>query len=331
MSKEIRLASHPEGMPRPENFQLVEAELNEPGADEVVVENIFLSVDPYMRGRMMDRDSYLPPFQLGETLQGGAVGRVIRSNHADLQPGDYVNSMMGWREAYVTHGSVLQKIDEKLAPISYYLGVTGMPGLTAYAGLLDIGQPKEGETVFVSAASGAVGSIVGQIAKIKGCRVVGSAGSEEKVRLLTEEFGFDAGFNYKTPDLPGTLGKLCPDGIDVYFDNVGGIQLEAAIDLMNPFGRIAACGMIGQYNDIDPPPGPKNLIFVVGKRLNMRGFIVSDHFDRYPAFLKDMGEWIATDRIRVRETVVDGIENMVDAFLGLFQGQNIGKMLVKLR
>ncbi len=329
-SREIRLAARPSGHPKEIDFQLAESPLPELGEGEVLVRNIFMSVDPYMRGRMQDRESYIPSFQIGEALQGGAVGQVLASRAASLAEGDCVSSMQGWREAFVAPAGGLRRIDPQLAPISYHLGVLGMPGLTAYVGLLDIGQPKAGETVFVSAASGAVGSVAGQIAKLKDCRVVGSAGSAAKVKLLRDELGFDAAFNYREGDLDAVLAKTCPKGIDVYFDNVGGDQLDAALLRMNPFGRIPACGMISQYNAETPPPGPRNLGVIVQNRLTLRGFIVSDHFGRLPEFLGHMSGWVSEGRIVVKETVVEGIENAVSAFLGLFGGKNVGKMLVRL-
>ena len=330
VSREIRLASRPTGWPKESDFALAESPVPEPDEGEVRVRNLYMSVDPYMRGRMQDQKSYIPSFQLGEALQGGAVGRVVASRDASLPEGEYVSSLLGWREYFVAPAASLRRIDPKLAPISYHLGALGMPGLTAYVGLLDIAQPKRGETVFVSAASGAVGSVVGQIAKLKGCRVVGSAGSAAKVKLLREELGFDAAFCYRDADLDAVLAQECPDGIDVYFDNVGGKQLDAALLRMNPFGRIPACGMISIYNAETPPPGPANLGAIVQNRLTLKGFIVSDHFDRFPAFSADMSGWISEGRIIAKETLVEGIENAVSAFLGLFGGENVGKMLVRL-
>jgi len=330
ISREIRLRNRPIGMPSESDFELAQVPLPEPGAGEVLVRNIYMSVDPYMRGRMVDRESYVPPFQLGKPLEGGCVGQVVKSE-GKFQVGDYVLGMLGWREYYVSDGAGLTKIDPKVAPIQAYLGTLGMPGLTAYVGLLDIGQPKEGDTVFVSAASGAVGAVVCQIAKIKGCRVVGSAGSDEKVAWLVDQAGIDAAFNYKRADsLTAELGKHCPNGIDVYFESVGGEHLEAALARMNTFGRIVLCGMISQYNATEPPLGPSNLIFAVGKRLTIKGFIVSDHLDRLPQFYADVGRWIAEGRIKWKETIVEGIENAPKAFIGLFKGENLGKMLVKI-
>jgi NADPH-dependent curcumin reductase CurA len=331
MSREIRLKKRPVGLPSESDFELAQVPVPEPGEEELLVRNIYMSVDPYMRGRMSDRESYVPPFQLGEPLTGGCVGQVIASKGGDFEVGDYVLGMQGWREYYVSNGEGLMKIDPKLAPLQSYLGVTGMPGLTAYVGLLDIGQPKQGETVFVSAASGAVGSLVCQIAKLKGCRVVGSAGSDEKVAWLLNEAGVDAAFNYKkVKDLKAELGVLCPNGIDVYFENVGGEHLEAALAHMNRYGRVVVCGLISQYNATKAVPGPSNLGATITKRLMIKGFIVSDHYDRLPAFYADMGRWIAEGKVKWKETIIDGIENAPQAFIGLFKGENFGKMLVKI-
>ncbi len=331
VSREIRLKSRPEGMPRPADFELAEVVVPDPGENQLLVKNLFMSVDPYMRGRMIDRKSYIPPFQVGQPLDGGSIGEVMASNNDRFKVGDIVVTFQGWREAFISDGAGLTIIDPKTAPVQTFLGTLGMPGLTAYCGLLDIGKPKAGETVFVSAASGAVGAIVSQIAKIKGCRVVGSAGSDEKVAWLKAEAGVDAAFNYKTAgDLVETVGALCPDGIDIYFENVGGKHLEAALELMNVRGRIVMCGMIDQYNAASAPAGPANLIHVVAKQLTLQGFIVMDFLDRMPTFYADMGKWIAQGNIKWKETVVKGIENAPAAFIGLFKGENFGKMLVKL-
>ena len=329
-NREIRLKSRPVGMPRDDNFELVEVPVPEPGPGEILVRNLWMSVDPYMRPRMFDRKSYIPPFQIGQTLDGGAIGQVIASNDAQFSPGDYVLHFLGWREYAVLRSKAAQKIDPSIAPIQSFLGTVGMPGMTAYVGLFRIGELKEGETVFVSAASGAVGAIVCQIAKIKGCRVIGSAGSEDKVRWLREEIGINAAINYrKAADLATTLEEAAPDGIDLYFDNVGGTHLEAAFNVLNPFGRVVLCGMISQYNEAEPQ-GPRNMFAAVQKRLTLKGFIVSDHPDIQPRFLEDMGEWIAQGRIRWEETIEDGIENAPKALLALFEGGNLGKMLVRL-
>jgi hypothetical protein len=330
-SREIRLKSRPSGMPEDENFELAEVKLEDPREGEVLVKNHYISVDPYMRGRMNDRESYVPPFQIGKTLEGGAVGQVVESKSDQLKPGDYVQSMLGWREYYLAKPEFLARIDPDIAPIQAYLSVLGLTGMTAYNGLLDIGRPVKGETLFVSAASGAVGSVVCQIGKIKGCRVVGSAGSPGKTAWLLEEAGIDAVLNYKqVENLYDELAGLCPQGIDVYYENVGGAHLEAALALMNNYGRIVLCGMISQYNNTTASPGPRNLGLAIGKRLTIRGFIASDYEDRMPQFLKDMGQWIKEDKIKWKETIVEGIENAPQAFIGLFKGDNFGKMLVKL-
>ena len=331
VSKEIHLKNRPEGLPAASDFELAEVTVPAINDGEVLVQNLYMSVDPYMRGRMYDRKSYVPPFQIGQPLEGGSVGRVVASKNEGFKEGDYVSSMLGWREYFVSGGAGLTKIDAELLPIQAYLGVAGMPGMTAYVGLLHIGELKEGDTVFVSAAAGAVGSVVCQIAKLKGCYVVGSAGSDEKAAWLVEEAGIDAAFNYRTSDdVIAEVGRHFPDGIDVYYENVGGVHLEAALEHMRPNGRIVMCGMISMYNAVKPVPGPTRLPYVISKKLTMRGFIVSDHFDKLGAFIADMGKWMAEGKIKWKETIVDGIENAPEAFIGLFKGENFGKMIVKL-
>jgi NADPH-dependent curcumin reductase CurA len=330
-SREIRLKSRPVGTPAHEHFELASTTLPAPGPGEVLVRNRFMSVDPYMRGRMYDRPSYVPPFAVGDVLQGGAVGEVVTSNDPSLQPGDLVNSMHGWREAYVARAGELQKLPSiPGVPPQAFLGVLGMPGLTGYAGLLEIGQPKEGDTVFVSGGAGAVGSVVAQIAKIKGCTVVATAGSDEKCEWL-RSVGVDHAINYKTcGNLLQAVKSAVPKGIDVYFDNVGGEHLEVAIELARPFARLVECGMIAGYNATEPTPGPRNIIMVVGKSLKIQGFIVTQFAHLQPQFLKDMGGWIAEGRIKWEETVYEGIDKAPDAFIGLFSGGNTGKMLVRV-
>ena len=331
VSREIHLKNRPVGLPSKRDFELVAVPIPTLKAGEVLVRNLYMSVDPYMRGRMIEQPSYVEPFQLGQPLEGGCVGEVVESQRGELQVGDYALGRKGWREYYVSDGAALTKIDPTLAPPQAYLGVLGMPGLTAYVGLLDIGRPKAGNTVFVSAAAGAVGSVVCQIAKLKGCRVVGSAGSSAKVHWLQEVAGVDAAFNYKkVGSLTAELWKHCPHGIDVYFENVGGTHLEAALEHMNIRGRIVLCGMISQYNDTTASSGACNLRLAVRKRLTLTGFIVSDHADRQPQFYADMGAWIADGKIKWQETIIDGIANAPKAFLGLFTGENTGKMLVRL-
>lgn len=330
-SREIRLKSRPTGMPTAADFELAEVELPpiEPG--QLLVRNSYMSVDPYMRGRMNDVKSYVPPFQIGEALNGGAIGQVVESKHSDYAVGDHVVNFMGWREAFISEGQGLNKVDVSQIPASAYLGVAGMPGQTAYWGLLDIGRPTEGETVFVSAAAGAVGSVVCQIARLKGCTVIGSAGSDTKVAWLQEELDVDAAFNYKNvAKISRTVRALAPQGVDIYFENVGGEHLEAAIANMNRNGRIPVCGMISQYNATTPSAAPRNLTSIIGKRLLLKGFIVSDYAGRAREFYADMSDWLRSGKIQLRETVIEGIDNAPAAFLGLFTGENIGKMIVKL-
>lgn len=330
-SKEIRLASRPVGMPKDSDFEVAEATIADPKQGEVLVRNIWMSVDPYMRGRMMDRESYVPPFQIGKPLEGGAIGQVVKSNSEKFKEGDYVNSMLGWREYFVSPAEGLTKVDPAMGPIEAFLGVLGMPGLTAYAGLMRIGELKDGETVFVSAASGAVGSVVCQLAKAHGCYVVGSAGSDDKCEWLEKEAGIDKAINYKTcGDLDAAVRDAFPKGIDVYFENVGGAHLQAAINYMKPFGRAALCGMIEQYNNTEPTPGPNNIIMAVGKSLKLQGFIVSNHFDLLPEFYGEMSKLISSGKMKWQQTVEEGIENAPKAFLNLFTGKNFGKMLVKV-
>lgn len=284
-----------------------------------------------MRSRMVVQESYVPSFQIGEALSGGAVGQVVESRNPAFRPGDYVNNFSGWREWFLSSGGDLQKIDPATAPIQAFLSTFGMPGLTAYAGLLRVAELKDGERVFVSAASGAVGAVVCQIARNKGCYVVGSAGSDEKCAWLTREAGVDRAINYRScGDLTKAVREALPEGIDVYFENVGGEHLNAALANMRMHGRIPVCGMIAQYNDTAPPPGPANIIAVIPQRLTIRGFIVSDYFALMADFLRDMSEWRRAGKMKWQETIVEGIENAPAAFIGLFKGENFGKMLVKL-
>jgi hypothetical protein len=290
-----------------------------------------MSVDPYMRGRMTDRRSYITPFEPGKPLEGGAIGQVVESKNPKFPTGAYVNSMLGWRENYVSSGRGVERVDPSVAPVQTFLGTLGAPGLTAYVGLLKVAAVQPGETVFVSGAAGAVGSVVCQIAKAKNCRVVASAGSHEKVTWLLKEAGVDYAFNYKeAPDISKELSQGAPEGIDVVFENVGGPQLEVALLHMRDFGRVAICGWISQYNATAPEPGPSTLPLAIPRRLRLEGFIVTDHLDQRPAFFADMKQWIAAGKIKWQETVVDGLQNAPRAFIGLFQGQNIGKMLVRI-
>ena len=325
-SKQITLKSRPIGVPQPTDFEVVEAETRAPSAGEVLVENVFMSVDPYMRGRM--REAWGP----GDVLEGGAIGRILESDFDGLQAGDFVSHGMGWREHATMPGKACSKVDPDLAPLQAYLGVMGMPGLTAYGGLLVTGQYKDGETVFVSAASGAVGSVVGQIARIKGSEhVIGSAGSAAKVTMLKQDFGFSHAFNYKEADILSELRAGAPSGLDIYFENVGGLQLEAALTHMRPYGRIPICGMIAHYNDGDAiTPGPRNLTETIYKFVTMSGFVVSAFGHLQPQFLKDMSGWIKAGDLKYQETIFDGIHSAPEAFIGLFSGANEGKMLVQL-
>ena len=331
-NREIRLKSRPVGVPTVDNFELAETDVPTPASGEVLVRNVYMSVDPYMRGRMVDRQSYVPPFQLGQPLQGGAIGQVVASNkNSDFKPGDYVSNFNGWREWFVSPSAGLTKLDHLIAPMQSYLGALGMPGLTAYAGLLRIGALKDGERVFVSAATGAVGSVVVQIAKAKGCYVVGSAGSDEKCKYLTQELGVDKAINYrKAGDLTNAIKAAFPEGIDVYFENVGGEHLVAALNNMRNNGRIPLCGMIDIYNATEMPAGPPNLALAIGLQLTLKGFIVSNHYDLMPQFLADMSRWVKEGKMKWRETILDGIERAPEAFIGLFKGDNFGKMLVRV-
>ena len=328
--REIRLTSRPNGTPTAANFETATVEIGAPGAGEVLVRNTWMSVDPYMRGRMYDRPSYVPPFQIGQALQGGALGEVVASNADGFAPGDLVSSMYGWRETFVAPAAALEKLPRHAnVPDQAFLGVLGMPGLTAYAGLLEIGQPKQGETVFVSGGAGAVGSVVAQIARIKGCTVVATAGSDAKCDWLRSR-GIDHAINYRNGNLLDQVRAAVPKGIDVYFDNVGGEHLEVAIEVARPAARFAECGMISAYNDTEPTPGPRNFIQVVGKALRIRGFIVTEFAGLRPQFLKDMTGWIADGKLAWEETVMNGVEKAPDAFIGLFSGSNTGKMLVRI-
>ncbi len=329
-SKEIRLKSRPVGVPQASNFELASVTLPDPAPGEIQVRNHWMTVDPYMRGRMNDMASYVPPFQLGEAMQGGAVGEVIASNDPAFKAGDPVQSFLGWREAFNAPAAAVQKLETYGLPPQAFLGVAGMPGMTAYIGLLKIAAIKEGDVVFVSAAAGAVGQVVCQIAKLKGHTVIGSAGGDEKVAYL-KELGVDHVIDYKAEsDLTAALMRAAPNGIDVYFENVGGAHMEAALMAARPFGRFALCGMISQYNATDLGPGVRGLIMAVGKQLRLEGFIVSSHMDMQEPFIRDMSTWIAQGKVKWRETVEDGIENAPAAFLKLFKGENLGKMLVKL-
>jgi len=329
VNREIRLLSRPSGIPTAANFAVWEAPLRRLDPQEVLVRNLYLSVDPYMRGRMNEGNSYVPPFAVGKTLEGGAVGEVIDSRAPELQPGEVVTSNFGWREYFIATPEKLRPVSRDLQPLSVYLGVLGMTGMTAWAGL-NLVEARAGEIVFVSGAAGAVGNVAGQLAKLRGCRVIGSAGSAEKVKFLREKCGFDIAFNYKVGPVLEQPNLETPDGIDVYFDNVGGETLEAALSALRIHGRILACGSISGYNEATPRPGPTNFFNLITKRLTMQGLIVSDWLDRRNEFENEVGDLFQSGQLKNHETVVAGIDQMVGAFLGLFEGRNVGKMVVKL-
>ena len=333
-NRRIVLASRPEGEPRPEHFRLERGAVPEPGPGEALLRTLYLSLDPYMRGRMSAAKSYARSVEPGETLVGGTVSEVVRSNDPALEPGTVVLSYAGWQDYAVAETTTLRRLDPAAAPVTTALGVLGMPGMTAYAGLRTIGKPKAGETVVVAAASGPVGSLVGQIARIQGARAVGIAGGPDKCRYLTEELGFDAAVDHRGPDLASNLAAACPDGIDVYFENVGGAVFDAVLPLLNDFARVPVCGLVANYNATELPPGPDRTALVMRnvltKRLTIRGFIVWDFADQEADFLREVGGWLAAGRIRHREDVVEGLERAPEAFIGLLKGRNFGKLLVKV-
>ncbi len=331
INRQIRLASRPSGWVTEENFTLTEEPVPEPGNGQVLVRNVFMSVDPYMRGRMNDVKSYVPPFRVGDVLQASVVGQVTSSRYDGIKEGDYVTGMLGWENYSVCDGRTLRKVHPGLAPLSYHLGILGMPGMTAYVGLTKIARAKPGDTVFVSAASGAVGSIVGQLARINGCRTVGSAGSDDKVALLRKEFGYNAGINYRTSEsLMDSVRETCPKGIDVLFENVGGDIFEAALWNMRDYGRIALCGMISSYNDTEPQPGPRGMAVIIGRRLTIQGFIVTDHPEACQEYVAKAVAWLKEGKLRYKETVAHGVENAPRAFIDLLKGRNTGKQIVRL-
>jgi NADPH-dependent curcumin reductase CurA len=335
-NRRVLLRSRPVGEPKPTDFEIVDSPAPRPGEGEILVRTIWLSLDPYMRGRMNDVKSYAASVELGQVMVGGTVGEVVESRDPAFTPGDFVLSYGGWQAYHVATSAGARvgpfgplRLDPKAAPISTALGVLGMPGMTAYVGLYDLGQPKPGETVVVSAAAGAVGSAVGQLAKLRGCRAVGVAGSPDKCAYVVKDLGFDACVSHRSPDLAAALRDACPKGIDVYFDNVGGDVLKAVLRLVNPFARIPLCGIISQYNATELPPGP-NLAPILVNRVTIRGFIVSDHADRLPQFLADCGPWVREGKLKYREDVVEGLARAPEAFIGLLRGKNVGKMLVKV-
>ncbi|WP_098741746.1 NADP-dependent oxidoreductase [Paenibacillus sp. EZ-K15] len=330
VNEQIILAKRPQGMPDESDFTFEEQPLPVPQAGEVLVRTVYLSVDPYMRGRMSDAKSYAKPYEVGQVVAGGAVGQVMESTDPTYREGDFVAGTWGWQRFAAVRTGTLRKVNPDLAPVSTALGVLGMTGLTAYFGLLDIGQPKEGETVVISGAAGAVGMIVGQIAKIKGTRVIGMAGSEEKTKYLTEKLGFDAAINYQTEDLASALAEACPNGVDVYFDNVGGEVSDAVLRLINKNARIPICGQIALYNLEKPDTGPRIQSLLLTNTALMKGFLVGDYASRYNEALHELAEWLRDGKIQYAEHIVDGFEKTIEAFLGLFSGENLGKQLVKV-
>jgi len=333
-AQRIVLASRPVGEPTLDNFRLEELPIPQSGPGQMLLRTLWLSLDPYMRGRMSDAPSYAKPVGIGEVMEGGTVSEVVASNIPRFAKGDIVVGRTGWQTYALSDGSSLQKVDPTRAPIQTALGVLGMPGMTAYMGLIEIGKPTAGETVVVAAASGAVGSVVGQIARIKGARAVGIAGGTNKCRYVTEELGFDACIDHRTPDFAARLAAACPKGIDVYFESVGGAVFEAVFPLLNPFARIPVCGLISMYNATSLSPGPIFLPHMMRatltKRLTFRGFIVSDFFGHYGDFMHDVSAWVGEGRIKYREDAVDGLENAPRALIGLLRGENFGKLLVRV-
>lgn len=329
-TRAIVLKNRPSGTPELSDFEIKSIQLPELNENEVLVKTLYLSVDPYMRGRMNDRPSYIPPFEIDEPISGGIVGEVVESKFEGLQKGDVVYGMLAWSDYIIAKGNELQKINPQLAPVSTALGVLGMPGMTAYFGLLDIGKPKANETLVVSGAAGAVGSIVGQIGKIYGCRVVGIAGGRGKCEYLTNELGFDAAINYKDPNFNELLEKACPHGVDIYFDNVGGVISDSVMKLIAMHARISICGQISMYNSEKADIGPRNWWLLLTKCALAQGFLVMEYQERFPEGVKQMAEWIEMGKVKYRETILEGLENAPRAFIGLFSGENVGKQLVKL-
>ena len=328
-NRQVLLKRRPEGMPTPGDFDIVDAPLPEPKAGEVLLRGIYLSLDPYMRGRISGVRSYAKPTEIGDVIEGRVVGQVVRSNHPDFREGDYAAGGYGWQLYSAVPGNGLLKLDPAEAPISTALGILGMPGMTAYIGLSDIGQPKAGETIVVSAASGAVGAVAGQLAKRQGARIVGIAGGADKCRYVKDELGFDAALDHHGPDLGAALDAACPKGIDVYFENVGGAVQQAVFPRLSDFGRVVMCGMVSEYNDVEPRSGP-NLMATVRKRLKIQGFIVSDQRQRFGEYRAVAAPLLRSGELKYREDIVEGLDRAPEAFIGLLQGRNFGKLLVKL-
>ncbi|MDX1736572.1 MAG: NADP-dependent oxidoreductase, partial [Halioglobus sp.] len=334
VNRRIVLASRPVGKPTLDNFRLEEVSVPEPGAGQILLRTRYLSLDPYMRGRMNAGKSYADRVELDDVMVGGTVSEVVASNNPRFAVGELVSAFAGWQDYMVSNGAGLMKVDARITRPSYALGVLGMPGLTAYVGLLDIGEPKEGETVVLAASTGAVGSVVGQIAKLKGCRVVGIAGAIQKCEYAVKELGYDACISHYDEDMAQQLKAACPDGIDVYFENVGGSSWEAVMPLLNNMARVPVCGLIAHYNQTELPPGPDRMsmlqAMILSRSIKMQGFIISNYIHRAPAFIGDMTKWMAEGKIKYREDVVEGLENAPEAFLGLFSGANFGKLVVKV-
>ncbi len=329
-TQQIVLASRPQAAPTIENFRFEEIDLPEIQNGEVLLQGLYYSVDPYMRGRMNDAKSYVEPFQVGQPIEGGVIAKVVASKKENLKTGDIVLGRLPWRVQTISSDTALQKMDASLAPLTYYLGILGMTGLTAYFGLIDIGKPKAGETVIISGAAGAVGTAVGQIAKIKGCRVIGIAGSDEKVTLLKEVFGFDDAINYKTtPDIYQAIKMLSPNGVDIYFDNVGGPISDAVIRNVNFHARIALCGQISLYNSSEIPVGPRLQPMLLTRSALMQGFIIGNYQSRFTEGMQNLTQWVKEDKLKCKETIVHGFNQLPSALLGLFNGENIGKMIVE--
>jgi NADPH-dependent curcumin reductase len=326
---QVLLANRPTGWVKESDFRIVETDIPTAGDGQVLVKNLYLSLDPYMRGRMNDQRSYAAKVEIGQVMTGETVGEVLESRNPKFRAGDTVAGRVGWQTYALSDGGDLRKVDPKLVPVSTYLGVVGMPGVTAWIGLTEIGQPKPGETVVVSAASGAVGSVVGQLAKARDCRVVGVAGGKAKCDFVVGELGFDACIDHRAGDWQKALADATPKGIDVYFENVGGALLDAVLLRCNPFARVPLCGMVSQYNAVDRY-GVQNLMMAVGMRIRLQGFIVSDHMARWPEALKELSQGVREGKIKYRETVTDGLANAPRAFIGLLKGENFGKQLVKL-
>lgn len=330
MQKSIILKKRPVGTPTLDNFETIQIDIGKPMDGEILVKTIYISVDPYLRGRMNDVKSYVPPFQLNEPITSGVIGQVIESQSSLFDEGDFVLGSLGWQEYSVVNENAIQRIDTTIAPATAFLSVIGMTGLTAYFGLLEIGQPKKGETVVVSGAAGAVGSTVGQIAKIKGCRVVGIAGSDEKVAFITNELGFDIGINYKTEDVQTALQEACPNGIDIYFENVGGTISDAVFPLLNKFARIPVCGAISSYNNVSQDIGPRVQSYLIKSSALMQGFTVGNYGQHFSEGINALAGWLTEGKLKYKETITPGFDHIIDAFLDLFKGANIGKSIVQI-